>query len=89
MADGRDVTSIARDLHISTHTCRGHVKNVLSKVGAQSQLQAVITAVRIGLIQIRDEPAEDRMRTAADPIPAAAVRRPKTSARTAADSLGP
>ena len=58
MADGRDVTSIAHELHISSHTCRGHVKSVLSKLGAHSQLEAVIVAVRIGLIQIKNEPAK-------------------------------
>lgn len=56
MADGRDVTSISRELSISTHTCRAHVKNVLSKLGAHSQLEAVIIAVRMGLITI-DGPA--------------------------------
>lgn len=57
MADGRDVTHIAREMSISSHTCRGHVKSVLSKLGAHSQLEAVIIAVRIGLIQISHEPA--------------------------------
>ena len=56
MADGRDVTRIATELNISSHTCRGHVKSVLSKLGAHSQLEAVIIAVRIGLIQISNEP---------------------------------
>ena len=55
MADGRDVTTIAHALQISSHTCRGHVKSVLSKLGAHSQLEAVVVAVRIGLIQIADE----------------------------------
>ena len=54
MADGRDVTTIAHELQISSHTCRGHVKSVLSKLGAHSQLEAVVVAVRIGLIQIAD-----------------------------------
>ncbi len=58
MADGRDVTSIAHELHISSHTCRGHVKSVLSKLGAHSQLEAVIIAVRSGFIQIGDQPAK-------------------------------
>ncbi len=56
MAEGNHVTGIARDLRISSHTCRGHIKSVLSKLGAHSQLEAVITAVRIGLIKITDEP---------------------------------
>jgi DNA-binding NarL/FixJ family response regulator len=55
MADGKDVTRIARELSISAHTCRGHVKAVLAKLGAHSQLEAVIIAVRIGLIAIQDE----------------------------------
>ena len=55
MADGQDVTTIARELFISTHTCRGHVKNILSKLGAHSQLEAVIIAVRVGLITINGE----------------------------------
>jgi DNA-binding NarL/FixJ family response regulator len=58
MADGRDVTRIARELGISSHTCRGHVKSVLSKLGVHSQLEAVVTAVRIGLIRISDQPAK-------------------------------
>jgi DNA-binding NarL/FixJ family response regulator len=57
MADGKDVTTIARELSISAHTCRGHVKAVLSKLGAHSQLEAVVIAVRIGLIAINDDPA--------------------------------
>jgi len=56
VADGRDVTRIAREMGISNHTCRGHVKNVLAKLGAHSQLEAVIIAVRIGIIQISDVP---------------------------------
>jgi DNA-binding NarL/FixJ family response regulator len=57
MADGKDVTNIARELSISAHTCRGHIKAVLSKLGAHSQLEAVVIAVRIGLIAINDETA--------------------------------
>jgi DNA-binding NarL/FixJ family response regulator len=58
MADGNHVTGIARELGISSHTCRGHIKGVLSKLGAHSQLEAVITAVRIGLVEINDETAK-------------------------------
>lgn len=55
MADGMDVTRIARELSISNHTSRGHVKSLLSKLGAHSQLEAVIIAVRMGLITISGE----------------------------------
>ncbi len=58
MADGNHVTGIAHELRISSHTCRGHVKSLLSKLGAHSQLEAVIIAVRIGLVQISDDPEE-------------------------------
>lgn len=56
MADGNHVTGIAHELRISSHTCRGHVMSLLSKLGAHSQLEAVIIAVRIGLVQISDDP---------------------------------
>ena len=54
MADGKNVASIAVELNISVHTCRAHIKAVLSKLGAHSQLEAVVIAVRIGLIAIQD-----------------------------------
>ena len=51
LADGSDLTLIAREMSISVHTCRGHVKNVLAKLGVHSQLQAVVVAMRHGLIE--------------------------------------
>jgi DNA-binding NarL/FixJ family response regulator len=57
IADGKDVAAIAHELDISSHTGRGHVKSVLSKLGAHSQLEAVVIAVRMGLVQIRGEAA--------------------------------
>jgi DNA-binding NarL/FixJ family response regulator len=51
LADGADLTLIAREMSISVHTCRGHVKNVLAKLGVHSQLQAVVVALRSGLIE--------------------------------------
>jgi DNA-binding NarL/FixJ family response regulator len=51
LADGSDLTVIAKEMSISVHTCRGHVKNVLAKLGVHSQLQAVVVAMRYGLIE--------------------------------------
>jgi DNA-binding NarL/FixJ family response regulator len=51
LADGSDLTVIAREMSISVHTCRGHVKSVLAKLGVHSQLQAVVVAMRHGLIE--------------------------------------
>lgn len=50
LAEGGHVVGIARELGISVHTCRGHVKVLLSKLGAHSQLEAVVVAGRQGLV---------------------------------------
>jgi len=55
MGNGMDVRAIARELGISPHTCRGYVKGILAKLGVHSQLEAVVTALRRGLLT-PDEP---------------------------------
>ncbi|EWT00417.1 transcriptional regulator [Intrasporangium oryzae NRRL B-24470] len=50
LSDGADAVMIARDLGISLSTCRGYVKSLLRKLHAHSQLEAVVTASRIGLV---------------------------------------
>jgi DNA-binding NarL/FixJ family response regulator len=50
LAAGHDLGVISRELSISINTCRGHVKSLLAKLGAHSQLQAVVIAMRAGLI---------------------------------------
>lgn len=50
LADGADAVMIARELGISVLTCRGYVKTLLRKLHAHSQLEAVVTASRLGLI---------------------------------------
>ena len=50
LAAAADARSIARELGISVSTCRGYVKNLLAKLGAHSQLEAVVLAMRHGLI---------------------------------------
>jgi DNA-binding NarL/FixJ family response regulator len=56
LAEGLDPRAIARTLGISVNTCRGHVKSVMVKLGAHSQLEAVVEAMHIGLLRI-DAPA--------------------------------
>ncbi|WP_189330101.1 response regulator transcription factor [Actinoplanes ianthinogenes] len=51
MGDGLDPRAIAARLVISVHTVRGHVKQILRKLGAHSQLEAVVTATRTGLLK--------------------------------------
>ncbi|HYA01004.1 MAG TPA: response regulator transcription factor [Candidatus Binatia bacterium] len=53
LSEGLDPQGIARRLEISVHTCRGHVKSILAKLDAHSQLEAVITAMRLGLVPER------------------------------------
>jgi len=53
MATGSDVRTNARRLGISTNPCRGYIKAILAKLGAHSQLEAVITATRHGLLPPR------------------------------------
>ena len=50
LADGCSPPVIAAELIISIYTARGHVKSVLRKLGVHSQLEAVATARRLGLV---------------------------------------
>lgn len=52
LANGLDVRGAAASLGISVHTARGHVKQLMQKLDARSQLQAVVFAARMGLIRI-------------------------------------
>ncbi|WP_374970017.1 response regulator [Terrabacter sp. BE26] len=55
LAQGKDPTAIARTLGISVLTCRGYIKNVLVKLDAHSQLEAVMIALRRRLIRLDHE----------------------------------
>jgi DNA-binding NarL/FixJ family response regulator len=47
---GLDPSTIADQLGVSVHTARGHVKKILGKLHAHSQLEAVVTAAELGLL---------------------------------------
>jgi DNA-binding NarL/FixJ family response regulator len=53
MTVGMDARTIARQCDISVHTSRGHIKSILNKLGAHSQLEAVAEARRRGLLHDR------------------------------------
>jgi DNA-binding NarL/FixJ family response regulator len=55
MGNGQDVRAIARQLNISVHTCRGYVKALLAKLGAHSQLEAVVIAAKAGILQLEKD----------------------------------
>jgi DNA-binding NarL/FixJ family response regulator len=53
MMTGLDSRSIADQLGISVHTCRGYVKGVLRKLDAHSALEAVAIARQSGWVEQR------------------------------------
>lgn len=53
LAEGLDSKQIAQKLHITVETERTHIGNVLNKLGLKSRLQALIFAVRHGIVGIR------------------------------------
>src|SRR5258708_22688278 len=48
MAQGADNRAVADRLHISYATVRTHVRSILAKLGARSQLDAVAKAAQLG-----------------------------------------
>ena len=52
LADGLSVRGCARRLAISDHTVRGHTKQIYSKLGVHSQLEAVLEAARRGYVDL-------------------------------------
>lgn len=50
VAAGLPNKAIARELHLSTNTVRNYVQAILRRLDAHSKLEAVATAVRVGLI---------------------------------------
>jgi DNA-binding NarL/FixJ family response regulator len=57
LGQGIDQQSIAAQLGVSIHTCRGHVKRLLKKLDAHSQVAAVATAARLGLLSRASRPS--------------------------------
>jgi DNA-binding NarL/FixJ family response regulator len=54
LGQGMQVKGIARVLGITLETCRGYVKSLHAKLDARSQLEAVVKAQRLGLLDKRD-----------------------------------
>jgi PAS domain S-box-containing protein len=58
LATGLDSAAIAARLHISPRTQRNHVASILAKLAVHSQLQAVVFALRHGVVETPREPAD-------------------------------
>lgn len=54
LADGLSDKAIAQRLGVSDKTARGHVMNLLGKLGAESRLQAVVLAARAGAVSFSE-----------------------------------
>ena len=50
LVQGQSNKEIARDLQIAEDTVKTHVKHILAKLGVQSRTQAVLGAIRLGLV---------------------------------------
>jgi DNA-binding NarL/FixJ family response regulator len=53
LAEGLDSQGIADRLHITVRTERNHIASILAKLGVHSQIQALVFAVRYGIVEIR------------------------------------
>lgn len=52
LGQGRDANRAATELGMSLSTARGHIKALMAKLGVHTQLDAVVSAMRLGLITI-------------------------------------
>ncbi|GAA1895146.1 response regulator transcription factor [Lapillicoccus jejuensis] len=52
LARGYDATTAARALGISVQTCRSYIKSILAKLQTHTQLEAVVAALRLGLVHL-------------------------------------
>ena len=50
LADGLGVAAISKQLYISESTTKTHISKVYEKLGAANRAQALMTAMRLGLI---------------------------------------
>ena len=54
MASSNTYRQIASQLNVSEETIRSHAKNILEKMKQPNRAQAVLSAIRLGLIELRD-----------------------------------
>ena len=52
IADGRSTVEVARELFISAKTVKNHLASIYAKLDARDRTQAVLSAVRIGIVHL-------------------------------------
>ncbi|MGH8868958.1 MAG: response regulator transcription factor [Actinomycetes bacterium] len=57
LKDGLSVASVARRMYISESTAKSHIAKLYSKLGAGNRTQAIMAALRLGLIRQEDSKA--------------------------------
>ncbi len=50
LAQGQSNKEIARTLHLVEETVKDHMRHILAKLGVQSRTQAVLAAIRLGIV---------------------------------------
>lgn len=50
VADGKNNSQIALDLHLSPKTVKNHVAHILAKLKLENRVQAAVYAVRSGIV---------------------------------------
>jgi DNA-binding NarL/FixJ family response regulator len=56
LADGMSVAGIAKQLFVSESTAKTHISKLYEKLGAANRAQALMTALRLGLLEAPDSP---------------------------------
>ena len=56
LAEGLGVTAIAARLYLSESTAKSHIGRIYEKLGAANRAQALVTAMRMGLISSATPP---------------------------------
>ena len=56
LADGLGTGAIARQLYMSESTVKSHIARIYQKLGATNRAQALVTAMRIGLLSSIQRP---------------------------------
>ena len=49
---GRQVAEMSAEMHISHHTIRNHIRNIRRKLKASTRLDAVVHAIRLGILEL-------------------------------------